>query len=92
MKKNAPSIREIKAAKSALFHKVSSAAAKKAGKKPTYDQNVAWEKKHLTPLQRWNKRYESAKKELNGKADELLLAAEMGQMTSEEFYAAVKSF
>lgn len=92
MKKNAPSIREIEAAKAELFRKGSKRAEKKAGVKPSYEQNQAWCEKHPTPMRRWDIRYHAANKTEIDRVHELLLAARMGQMTSEEFYAAVKAF
>jgi len=92
MKKNAPTMREVEAARATLSRKASEMAKAKAGRKPSYEEDRAWRQRHPSPIDRWEKKHEEAKRANNERAEEILLAGHMGQMTSEEFYAAVKAF
>jgi hypothetical protein len=91
MKKNPPSMREVNAAEQALREKIRE-KAKCCGTEPTYEANRAWEKANPSPSERYARKVRAFETALRTKADELLLAGRMGQITSEEFYAKVKAF
>ena len=92
MNKSAPSIREIKAARVALRSKIYEKAASSAGRAPTNEENESWKDKHQSPMRKYQDKKQKAEEVLRRKADELLLAAEMGQITSEDFYKRVTAF
>lgn len=91
MKKNPPSMREVKAAQDTLMNRIRE-RAKVVGKEPTYEENSAWHAKHPSPSQRYRIKVRKMEDALRAKAEEILLAGRMGQITSEEFYAKVKAF
>jgi hypothetical protein len=91
VKKNPPSMREVTAAQEALRNKIRE-RAKAVGNEPSYEEDRAWKSKHPSPSERYAREVRKVEATLQAKADEILLAGRMGQITSEEFYAKVKAF
>lgn len=91
MKKNPPSMREVKAAEDA-FNRIIRERAKTIGEEPSYEANQAWHEKHPSPREIYSRKVRKIEEALKARADEILLAGRMGQITSEEFYAKVKAF
>ena len=65
---------------------------KAVGNGPSYKDDCAWRKVHPSPTERYARKVRKVEKELQAKADEIMLAGRMGQITSEEFYAQIKAF
>lgn len=91
MKKNPPSIREVNAASKTLRSRVNE-LADEGLVEPTWEEDRAWEQKHPSPKEVYRRKVEAKRKRLQSVANEIILAGEMGQITSEEFYAKVKAF
>ena len=91
MKKNAPSMREVEAAERELRNRIRE-KARDVGREPSFEEDRAWRMKHPSPSERYARKVRKVGAALQAKADEILLAGRMGQITSEEFYAKVKAF
>ena len=91
MKSTKPDERAIKAAQEALRKKIHD-LVKASVKEPSYDESLAWEEKHPSPRQRYCRKIKALESGLQERADDLILAARMGQITSEDLYAKTKAF
>lgn len=91
MKKNPPSMREVTAAQEALRNKIRE-RSRAVCNEPSYEEDLAWRAKHLSPRERYAREVRKVEATLQAKAEDILLAGRMGQITSEEFYAKVKGF
>lgn len=91
MKKNAPTMREVNAAEDALKTKIRSRSSEGLVE-PTWEETQEWKRKHPTPSDVFARKVNDNRDKLQKSADEIILAGKMGQVTSEEFYNAVKSF
>ena len=91
MKKNPPSMREVNAAEESLRNKARAKSIEGLNC-PTWEEDKVWRKAHQSPIEKYNDKVDSRRSKLYAQVDEIILAGKMGQVTSEEFYNAVKSF
>jgi hypothetical protein len=92
MIKNPPSEREVRAAAEELKKRIRIKSKAASGHSPSWDEDRAWKAKHPSPSDRYQTKLNKIESDLQEKADAILLAGRMGQITSDEFYAKVKAF
>ena len=92
MKKNPPTMREVNAAKEMLRAVIQGRSLEGLAKEPTWEEEKVWCLKNPSPRESHRYLVDARRKVLEAEASDIILAGQMGQVTSDEFYAAVKAF